>query len=182
MWARGILHLHGIDSVNCNDNNCCLHRFLLKNNRAVLGLAYILCLSGCTLMSDWQAIGGDTCSPLQTNVSNYFSGDYYDTSPDNEYNSDYDSLHSTSNLTLYQFLLENCEAQSSTSHQCFWNPHSRITGEYCNTCLPTCLSHQTSLNLYQFSLGVLLVFVGSLLGYLRTNAIASDITPVDCQV
>ena len=153
----------------------------MRNNRITLALAYIVSLVGCVLLSDWQATGGHTCSPLHINITSDYESDY----PSTYYGVDEGPLYNSSaNMTPldFQFFLESCEAQSSSSHQCFWNPQSRITGDYCNTCLPVCLSYQASLNLYQFSAGVLMLSVGSFLAYFRTNAIVSDITPVNSQV
>ena len=93
-----------------------------------------------------------------------------------------DELNSTSNSSLYEQLVESCEALSSSSHQCFWNPKSRITGEFCNTCLPTCLSKQTTINFYQFSAGMLLISLATPLEYVVVSAITSDVTATDSQV
>ena len=127
------------------------------NNRVLLGIALVSCLMGCLLMSDWQAIGsGDVCS-LPTNLSALAS----------------DNVGSGK---------VPIDSNNCSSHQCFWNPESRVTGEFCNTCLPTCLSQQASLNFYQFSVGVFLISAGSWLGYVFISAVASDITSVESQV
>ena len=121
-------------------------------------------------MGDWQTINGNSsCSSAAVN-------DLLHESIED------DCLNSTSNSSLYQQLVESCEALSSSSHQCFWNPKSRITGEFCNTCLPTCLSEQASLNFYQFSLGVVLICISGPLGFVFISAITSAITSVESQV
>ena len=89
---------------------------------------------------------------------------------------------SSSNSSDYQLLVESCEAQSSSSHQCFWNPESRITGEFCNTCHKECLSKKTSINFYQFTAGVMLVSLATPLGFVFISAITSDFTPLHSQV
>ena len=182
------------------------------DNRLLLGLAFIMGLIGCVLMGDWQAIGHEPCSltnanaiqHLNTSINSsdsadtnygpsgvssasrasglssgldtmYYSGDSFipPLAPSDEIN---DTTNSS------QRLVERCEALSSSSHQCFWNPNSRITGEYCNTCHASCHSEQKSSNFYQFSAGVLLVSLASALGFVFISAIASGYTPVECQV
>ena len=174
------LTVHVILHLKCVANNqqdadvfqvifslCRLGAKALKvNNRVILGVSLIISLMGCGLMADWQAIRySDACSSGNIN-SSLLS---YDT-------------NLTSNSSLYQQLLESCEALSSSSHQCFWNPESRVTGDICTTCLLTCLSQQASLNFYQFSVGTLLVSVGALLGYVYIPAVASDVFSVESQV
>ena len=127
---------------------------LKGNNRIVVALALTISLIGCVLFSDWQAIGGDIICPLSTNLTGLGENT----------------------------MVELCEAQSSSGHQCFWNPQSRITGDDCDTCLATCLSHQASLNFYQFNVGVFLLMTGSVLEYIFNLALISDITPAENQV
>ena len=94
------------------------------------------------------------------------------------------SSSSSSNSSDYQQMIDSacCEAQSSSGHQCFWNPESRITGEFCNTCHRECLSKKTSINFYQFTAGVLLVSLATPLGFVFISAITSDFTPLHSQV
>ena len=171
-----------------------LHSLAMKifkvNNRKVLGVALTLALVGSILMGDWQAIGRDPCSldgnhQLNTSTNSTNSSDLiHGVSVDSVLSSGLmtDELNSTSNSSIYEQLVEQCEALSSSSHQCFWNPKSHITGEFCNTCLPTCLSKQTTINFYQFTIGILLICFATPLGYVLIFAIASDIAPVDSQV
>ena len=143
-------------------------RVLKGNNRLMVGLSFIISLCGCALIGDWQAINGDPCSFQNVTINNT------------------EALNNTltidANLTEFQLSVINCELQSTSSHQCFWNPQSRVTGEHCSTCLPTCLSQQTSLNFYQFNVGVFLTAMGSILGYMYINALNSDVTPMRNQV
>ena len=163
---------------------------LKVNNRVMLGISLVICLMGCVLLADWQAIGhSNTCSMGPANIStlssnNTHSGKMHINSNSGSFAVELfeNSTNLTSNSSLYQQLLESCEALSSSSHQCFWNPESRVTGEFCNTCLPTCLSQQASLNFYQFSVGSLLILVGPLLVYVFVSATASDITLKESQV
>ena len=159
------------------------------NNRILLGMAFASLLVGAVLIGDWQAIIDDPCSlaplntsePCDTENGSSFPGLSSNISIASGSIED-DCLNSTSNSSLYQQLVESCEALSNSSHQCFWNPKSRITGEFCNTCLPTCLSKQASLNIYQFSLGVVLICLSGPLGFVFTSAVTSDITSVESQV
>ena len=182
------------------------------DNRLLLALAFIMGLIGCVLMGDWQAIGHDPCSLTNDNATQQFNTSINSSElTDTDYgwsgisstsmalgrNSRFDTIHYsgdsfvpypalsdeinvTSNFNLT--LLERCEAQSSSSHQCFWNPNSRITGEHCNTCHASCHSQQKSSNFYQFSAGVLLLALASSLGFMFISAITSGYTPVESQV
>ena len=87
-----------------------------------------------------------------------------------------------SNSSLHQKVIETCEIQNITGHLCFWNPKSRITGEFCNTCHESCQSEQKAMNFYQFGIGVLLVSLSSPLGFVYVATITSDITSVESQV
>ena len=137
------------------------------NNRLVLGVALSLALAGSILVGDWQALYNDPCTGLThtRNTSICFSHFKNET--------DMNITH------LYQ---ETCESQSNSTHQCFWNPQSRITGECCNTCHQVCLSKQTSLNFVQFCAGIFLISTTTPLFYVVISAITSDITPVESQV
>ena len=129
----------------------------------------VVSVIGCALIGDWQAITeSDPCSSYSPMT--------------NETSQPLSTTCLSSNITGFQLSVADCEAQSTSSHQCFWNPQSRVTGDYCSTCLPACLSQQTSLNFYQFSAGVFLTALGSLLGYIFVNALNSDVTPVKHQV
>ena len=143
-------------------------RVLKGNNRLMVGLSFIISLCGCALIGDWQAINGDPCSFQNVTINNTEAFN-------NTFTID-------ANLTEFQLSVINCELQSTSSHQCFWNPQSRVTGEHCSTCLPICLSQQTSLNFYQFNVGVFLTAMGSVLGYMFINALNSDVTPMRNQV
>ena len=140
-------------------------------------------------MGDWQTIGRDPCSldgnlQLNTSTNSTNSSDLiHGVSVDSVLSSGSglmtEELNSTSNSSLY---VKNCEALSSSSHQCFWNPKSRITGEFCNTCLPTCLSEQASLNFYQFSTGVLLLALSKGLGFVFLSVVTSNCASINSQV
>ena len=165
------------------------------DNRHLLGLCLIFTLVGSVLFGDWQSVGRDPCSSVDLSTSDfdvYISksgvgsgvGDILSniTSTDIE---DYisESVVSSGVGDMYSNdTLRRCEALSNSSHQCFWNPHSRITGEFCITCLSVCLSKQKSHNIFQFSLGVVLLALAGQLGFVVTSAIGSEVTSVDIQV
>ena len=182
------------------------------DNRQLLGLAFIMGLIGSVFMGDWQAIGHDPCSLTNANGIQHLntsmnSSELTDTDYDQSristpsmasgLNSGFDTVYSSGDSFMLplalsdatndtansnQTLVERCEALSNSSHQCFWNPKSRITGEFCNTCHASCHSEQKSSNFYQFSAGVLLVSLASSLGFVFVSAITSGYTPVESQV
>ena len=146
---------------------------LKGNTRIVVGVGLTLCLVGCALLSDWQAIKDDENVCPSFNSSAYQCGDFILGEKE------------TNNQTehaLHPCWQKGYEAQSSSDHLCFWNPQSRVTGECCTTCREACLSHQTSLNFYQFNVGVILVAVGSRIVYVFHLALVSDFVSVESQV
>ena len=50
-----------------------------------------------------------------------------------------------------------CEGQFHNS--CHWNPHSTVTGRYCEDCPPICRDKKKYLHFFQFVIGVTLLFV-----------------------
>ena len=151
------------------------------DNRNLLGLCLLFALIGSVLVADWQSIGQDPCTSFNSSAT---ASEVYD--PTLGFSSgiqeEYSNGTSNSSTSFYDQLVTGCEALSSSSHQCFWNPQSRITGDICNTCFRVCLSREKSINLYQFSLGVLLLALSAPLGFVFVSAITSDITSVDSQV
>ena len=184
-------------------------KLIRVNDRLLLGVTFILGIVGVILIGDWQGIGRDPCS--SANIINHFipsnnssgveenghsqSGMFSDdsvlnregdssTSPEDYFLSPAalpDEMNSSNSSLLSQWV-ESCEALSNSSHQCFWNPKSRITGEFCNTCDAVCYSEQKSFNFIQFSAGVMLICLASSLGFVFISSISSAYTPVDHQV
>ena len=153
------------------------------NNRLILLCSFILAFLGSLLLGDWQAIGQkDPCSshiaPTFLNASGDVSSDLVSSG----LGSANEMSLNVSDTVLHHYWRESCEALSSTSHQCFWNPSSSITGDYCNTCSKVCLSARNSLNFYQFNAGVLLVSLATPLLFVFISAVASDYTAVESQV
>ena len=152
-------------------------------NRNILALSIALVLVGSLLFGDWQSIGHDPCTAFSSNVTesscetSSLSGAGSGTG-----DKAYTGGDSVTNTTVLQELVGGCEALSGPNHACFWNRQSRITGEYCYECVKTCLSTEKSRNIYQLSLGMILLSIGSPLGYIFISAIGSDITPLNSQV
>ena len=141
---------------------------LKMDNRHILGLCLVCVVVGSLLFGDWQAIGHDPCTSMKYN--------------DNYHNSSIIGSGETKFSTNNSHLVDSCEALSGSGDQCFWNPQSRVTGEFCNTCATSCLSQQKSLDIYQFSAGVALLAMSVTLGFVFASAIASDVAGVGSQV
>lgn len=68
-----------------------------------------------------------------------------------------------------------CESfNSMPDYQCFWNPNSRITNDYCEQCPRVCLSTNHSLNFAQIAIGLLLIGFGYILSRFTYTLIVSD--------
>lgn len=152
-------------------------------NRKVLALSLVLILTGSVLFGDWQSsIGQDPCVSFSSNVTEndciissiLGSGSGKEVSTGGE--------NPATNRTAIQELVERCQNVSGPSSTCFWNRQSRVTGEYCTECVGTCLGTERSQNIYQLSLAVIFLSIGTPLGYIFTSAIVSDITPLNSQV
>jgi len=55
-----------------------------------------------------------------------------------------------SNVTLLRTV---CESLGDTKYHCYWNQHSRVTGEECHACPSICRSEYKSLAFAQFVVG-----------------------------
>lgn len=156
------------------------------DNRKLLGMCFVFAFAGSLLVGDWQSIGDDSCNSEYVNTP----------SSEEELQSDFassgldssaipiDEQSNSMSDNIITYLAERCEALSnnSSTDQCFWNPQSRITGEFCNTCLDTCLSVQKSLDIYQFSIGLFLLAISTSFAFVLVSAISSDLTSVHSQV
>ena len=68
-----------------------------------------------------------------------------------------------------------CELfKSVPKYECFWNPISRVNGQYCDRCSHVCLSRHYSLNLVQFLVGLCLFTFGYPIVRFTLTLIASD--------
>ena len=141
-------------------------KLLKVDNRKMLGFALLCTVLGSFLCGDWQAMANDPCTSASPSNSSY--NDSFSQGADN--------------VSIYEDIVKHCEAMSSSENHCFWNPQSRITGEFCNTCYPACLSEQRALNFYQFALGALLITLAGSIGHVFMSAVTSDISPIESQV
>ena len=112
----------------------------------------ILCvMTGSLLYGDWQAVNSDPCLLPNTTTNPQ--------APSNSGGNMTESLclrDLASNSSLLTQQVERCESLSSSVDECFWNRQSRVTGNYCYSCLGVCLSLSRSQNIYQLSMAVML--------------------------
>ena len=66
-----------------------------------------------------------------------------------------------------------CEG-SGEEGQCFWNPQSRLTGEYCERCRPVCLSRDHTLSFGQLIAGTFLLSLVFAMGRMCLTILMSD--------
>ena len=118
------------------------------DNRFIFLGGLILGLIACVLMADWQAIGGDPCDE--------FSGHCKIMNGQNETQLNVTIEENSTNKTLILSPCELCKMHSGDPYQCFFNPDSHITQEYCDDCRPFCRSELHTLNFAQFLIGVCL--------------------------
>ena len=125
-------------------------------------------------MADWQAIRGDPCYQFSllensTSARDEMSTAHLNDCLDYEYRNESDGCF--------------CEALGrSHGYDCFWNPVSRLTGEYCERCHQVCLSQSHTLNFVQLIIGVILLSYSYAPGRLLVASIASDIAKNKPQV
>jgi hypothetical protein len=148
------------------------------NNRVRMAFALVTIVIGNTLISDWQVLyyKENPCylpSPGDNGTTDVVDG--------NNITSSFENINDHINST-FEWNIDNCEGKSTSNHECFWNPSSRVTGDHCHTCHNACLSKQAFLNFYQFNIGVLFLSVGATLAYVFNFALLSDIVPPENQV
>ena len=152
----------------------------------MLGVSLLCALTGSAFIADWQAVGHDPCPSATPNSS--INHSIFNDAHNESYigdlfsNGTLASEFSNTSSSLYLELLEGCIAQSTSSDRCFWNPQSRVTGDFCNSCVSSCLSEQRSLNFFQFIIGALLVASSASLGFVFISAVTSEITSIESQV
>ena len=125
---------------------------------------------GAALIADWQAIGHDPCSQFSLfhhpDLANKFKAiclDNYNLINLETDNNTRSSYIPCANVTLLRTV---CESLGDTKYNCYWNQHSRVTGEECYACPSICRSEYKSLYLAQFGVGAVLFEVG--VGVTRT--------------
>ena len=118
---------------------------------------------GAALIADWQGIGHDPC----TQFSLFHHPELAKKSKAGVIcldNMNLDTHINTSgsytpckNVTLLRTV---CESLGDTKYHCYWNQHSRVTGEECRACPSICRSKYKSLYLAQFGVGSILLLFG----------------------
>ena len=111
---------------------------------------------GVSLIADWQAIGHDPCTqcslfhhPELTSETKICLNAYNVTNLKTHINTSSNDFP-CANVTLLQTV---CESLGDTKYHCYWNQHSRVTGEECHACPSICRSEYKSLTFAQFVVG-----------------------------
>jgi hypothetical protein len=157
------------------------------DNRIILIFTCIIGIIGCAIIGDWQSIQGDPChqiTPCDVNNNSSLDGTdgLLDCIENFQCSSEDDRPECNLNFTLMTTNCTNneecmCELYGSLSNNdCFWNPKSRITGEYCDRCRPACLSKRHSLCLPQLIIGISLIAIFIIMHRNVLIAIISDLT------
>ncbi len=128
------------------------------DNRLILLLFFMCSTIGVLILVDWQSLGGDPCVAFNLTSE--------------------ESIYGNASDASYYCELFGVES----GYECFWNPESRITGDYCERCRQVCLSKSHTLNLVQFIAGMLLLAMSMGPGRVLVATIASDIADGNSQV
>ena len=174
------------------------------DNRISSIITLVLALIGSLVATDWQSIQGDPCSQFSKIEGVNFSevqdvvvgsgsgmeGMWCEVDPGS-----YICAAEKSGVNLQECGVEQsvmmdgmnascvCEAFSGVSEfNCFWNPHSRVTGRDCQRCARLCRSHSHSLNLIQFLVGMSLINIIYRMGVMSITLVASDALAGESQV
>ena len=121
----------------------------------VIGL---LCtMSSLLIMTDWQAIGNDSCMEYSL-FSNPHLRDKYRVELTKSNITEF-GLVSVQSLEVvdddvYQLAVNRCE---SAAEYCNWIPNSRVTHKHCTDCQPICRDTRHTLNFVQFIVGIVLL-------------------------
>ena len=142
-------------------------------------LSLVIAIVGGFIMSDWQSIGNDPCTAI--NSPEFVTRELPQLDKNLLPTSSSEVQQSSENSTALQ-LRKACEALSTPEHQCHWNPVSQFTGKYCQDCRPVCRSVRRSLNFFQFCLGVGMVIVAIPIACIVIVVIASDVAALEMQV
>ena len=146
-------------------------------------IAFVLSFFGLVFLADWQSVGGDPCVQLTHGEclgdsvgSGNGSLDYL------LQNNSCSVFHDATVEELFYNATSLCGDEQCvcdvinnvTDYQCFWNPLSRVTGQYCERCRRVCLSEAHSLNFAQFIVGTLVFAPGYPMGRIALTVLASD--------
>lgn len=170
------------------------------DNRINSLLALCIALCGSIIATDWQALRGDPCDQFthidrlnyshlgwnnSDSGSSGISGSRLEGWPCGNDSQNFLCVAEESGINLDDCGLLNestvlnascvCEAFAAIPEfNCFWNPHSRVTGRDCQRCAKICRSHTRSLNLVQFLVGMSMVSLIVAIGRISITLIASD--------
>ena len=171
------------------------------DNRITCLIGLLLALSGSLIATDWQSLGGDSCNQF-SNIANLSEDVFHNTSLDSSGSGQVESslcdINSEGYLCTaerYGISLEHCVEDGVASANascvceafsddldCFWNPHSRVTGRECPRCAQLCRSRRRSLYLPQFLLGTSLMCLSVPIGRISLTLITSDAMAGESQV
>ena len=178
-------------------NNYCTFRYILQrlhvDNRFLMIGGFVFSFIGTVLVGDWQSIRGDPCnavnSDLQCNTMEFGSGMM------NEFNCIVQEKGQFCDFIDNSSLIECCNSTSTSTagciceslsdvpnYNCYWNPNSIITGEYCERCRPVCLSHSHTLSFSQFLIGVFIISGSLTFSRIILTLIVSDLIGKSKQV
>ena len=79
-------------------------------------------------------------------------------------------------------LLAEKKCENLPHHSCHWNPHSEVTGRYCEYCPPICRDKSKYLQFYQFIIGAGLLILCGEITRIPMMGLLSDITDKNNQV
>ena len=146
-------------------------------------MCLLLTLFGSLLSGDWQSIGHDNhCKSFNETLHlNSFSGEDFG-SVDSSGSRTSNDFNTSLGPSYHKQLIEGCASLSRDGDACYWNQQSVVTGEFCSTCLPACLSSRATVNFYQFGVGAFLLAVAGALAFVFVSAVASEITTIESQV
>jgi len=123
------------------------------NSRVIAMLGVTSSIVGAALIADWQAIGHDPCTqfslfhhPEIINETKICLNAYNLKTHINTSSNDF----ICANVTLLRTV---CESLGDTKYHCYWNQHSRVTGEECHACPSICRSEYKSLTFAQLLVG-----------------------------
>ena len=136
-------------------------------------------------MTDWQSLGGDPCDQLfNSDTSNLsFYSEEFNVTFNCTIKHSIDCFDLTNESTHNSSANYYCEQfGDDNNYNCFWNPISRITGDYCERCRAVCLSETHSLNFIQLFIGIVLLSSCYVPGRLLVTTIASDLAENRSQV
>ena len=138
----------------------------------VLGLS--LNIVSLLIMSDWQAIGSDSCTEYSLFHHPQLADQYrMELAESNVSESGMVSVQSLQVVEddVYQMAVNRCE---SAGEHCHWIPNSLVTHKHCSDCQPICRSTQKTLNFVQFTIGVITFTTTVQISYTGVFILISD--------